>query len=211
MRGTKTEADDTEAGMVLALRSGAAVLGWAKAPQDPWWPCIAARSLAPLGLFDDDIDPSDLELSLDPSGAAPNGKWLAWFLGEETCGLVDASFFDLGVYARRPHSKNMQERPEYAKGVRLAERLQARVDALEEGQEMAALRAAVAAGRAAVIEARAEEEKNEGGDAVGAGPVQGVPLQLLHRSWPAVAFEDWEVGCVTVVDSPIDDARMHGH
>jgi hypothetical protein len=190
-------AADMEAGMVLALHGGDALLGWAKAPQDPWWPCIATRSLAPLGLFDE-IDPVDLQLPLDlETGAVPKGKVCAFFLGEESCCLVDNGFFDAGVRAKKPHQKPMEERPEYAEGVRLADRLQARLDVLEEGRELYALRLAVQAGKGLVVEAVAatapaaaavKEEEEEGGHATAA-----VPPQLLRPSWPAVAFTDWEV------------------
>ena len=91
---------EVEAGMVLALASGDAVLGWAKTPQDPWWPCLAARAIAPLELSDE-IDPTDLELPLEPNGDAPRGKVLAYFLGEETCCVVDNGFFDRGARAKR--------------------------------------------------------------------------------------------------------------
>lgn len=193
---------EVEAGMVLALASGDAVLGWAKTPQDPWWPCLAARAIAPLELFDD-IDPTDLELPLEPNGDAPRGKVLAYFLGEETCCVVDNGFFDRGAWAKKPVAKHMEEREEYAAGTRLAERLQARMDALEEGAEARALAAAVRAGKATVVEAvpaaapaalvAGSQQRDRGGKAAGAG--EGPP-QLLRSSWPAVEFADWEVRLV---------------
>lgn len=183
---------DVEAGMVLALRAGEAELGWAKAPQDPWWPCIAARSsMEPLGLFDD-IDPADLCLPLEPDGALPRGQVVAYFLGEETCCLVDNGLFDAGVYAKRPNPRKKEESAEYAAGVEQATRLQGRLDALEEGAEMGRLRAAVQAGKATVVEAGVVDMDNGGGDS--AGSAAPPPPQLLRASWPAVSFgHDWEV------------------
>jgi D-3-phosphoglycerate dehydrogenase len=117
--------------MLLALRTGGH-LGWGKPRDEPWWPCIAARSYTVLHHFTSTQEP------LVPLG---RGRVLAYFLGEDTYDLLDEGWFEMGYTLKKPTKVQIAARPEYAEGAVVGDRLQARMEALdeEEGEKLRGL------------------------------------------------------------------------
>ena len=151
---------EAETAMVVALINGGR-LGWGKPRDEPWWPCIAARSYGLLHHF----------TSTDPSSrVAPprTGQVLAYFLGEDTYDILDEAWFEVGFPLRRPQKTQLAARPEYAEGVGMGERLQARLDALDEKEEHK-LRVALSKGAGRMVQVyvekggqgKADEEEEE--------------------------------------------------
>ena len=61
------------------------------------------------------------------------GRVLAYFLGEDTYDPLDEGWFEVGFTMRKPTKIQIAARPEYAEGAVVGYRLQARLEALDEG------------------------------------------------------------------------------
>ncbi|EWM30565.1 hypothetical protein Naga_100033g17 [Nannochloropsis gaditana] len=189
LRNPTLTPSQTQTAMLLALRAGGS-LGWGKPNDEPFWPCIAARSYSVLHLF------TSTQAPRQPLG---KGQLLAYFLGEDTYDILDEAWFEVGYVLRKPSKVQLAARPEYAAGVALGEGLQARLDSLDD-EEAEKLRGLLRRKEGRVVQVHDDKwygtavGPSEGDGARGRGDSGYVSGHATGICWPAVAVDSWEAG-----------------